>query len=61
MRRTAAITAGGVDAIAHMGRVLVRLEQFDRETLTERVHPLCGRASLHASLITRRHRAFHVS
>ncbi len=44
--------AGGVDAIAHMGRVLVRLEQFDRETLTERVHPLCGRASLHASLIT---------
>lgn len=42
----------GVDAIAHMGRVLVRLEQFDRETLTQRVHPLCGRASLHASLIT---------
>jgi len=42
----------GVDAIALMGRVLGRLERFDHEELTRRVHPLCGRASLHASLIS---------
>lgn len=41
----------GVDAIALMGRVLARLERFDRDELTRRVHSLCGRASLHASLI----------
>ena len=41
----------GVDAIALMGRVLVRLERFDREALRQRTHPLCGSASLHAALI----------
>ncbi len=41
----------GVDAIALMGRVLVRLERFDRDVLRRREHPLCGHASLHASLI----------
>jgi len=40
----------GVDAIAHMGRVLVGLEQLDR-SFAARPHPLLGRPSLHASLI----------
>jgi acetylornithine deacetylase len=40
----------GVDAIAHMGRVLARLEALDR-SFAVRPHPLLGRASLHASLI----------
>jgi acetylornithine deacetylase len=39
----------GVDAIAMMGRVLNRLEDLDRHMPT---HPLLGRASLHASLIS---------
>ena len=41
----------GVDAIAHMGRVLTRLEQLDR-SFHQRPHPLLGRPSLHASLIS---------
>ena len=40
----------GVDAIAHMGRVLARLEELDR-SFAAHPHPLLGRASLHASLI----------
>jgi acetylornithine deacetylase len=40
----------GVDAIAHMGRVLVQLERLDR-AFASRAHPLLGRPSLHASLI----------
>jgi acetylornithine deacetylase len=40
----------GVDAIAHMGRVLARLEQLD-QSFAAHPHPLLGRASLHASLI----------
>jgi len=40
----------GVDAIAHMGRVLARFEQLDR-SFAAHPHPLLGRASLHASLI----------
>ena len=40
----------GVDAIAHMGRVLARFEQLDRSFLAH-PHPLLGRPSLHASLI----------
>lgn len=40
----------GVDAIAHMGRVLHRYEQLDR-VLASRPHPLLGRPSLHASFI----------
>lgn len=43
--------AQGVDAIALMGRVITRLEQFERDELTRRTHPLLGRASLHCSLI----------
>jgi acetylornithine deacetylase len=40
----------GVDAIIKMGAVLRELELLDR-SLAERVHPLLGRASVHASLI----------
>ena len=40
----------GVDAIAHMGRVLARFEQLDR-SFAAHPHPLLGRPSLHASLI----------
>jgi acetylornithine deacetylase len=35
-----------------MGRVITRLEAFDRTVLTARTHPLLGRASLHCSLIS---------
>lgn len=41
----------GVDAIAHMGRVLGRLEYLDRELQGRPPHPVMGTASLHASLI----------
>ncbi|HUS15728.1 MAG TPA: M20/M25/M40 family metallo-hydrolase, partial [Chloroflexia bacterium] len=44
--------ADGVDAIAHMGRVLVALEALDAELQTRPAHPLLGHASLHASLIS---------
>lgn len=44
--------ATGVDAIALMGRVIARLEAFDRTELPRRTHPLLGRASLHCSLIS---------
>lgn len=40
----------GVDAIAHMGRVLARFERLD-QSFAARPHPLLGRPSLHASLI----------
>ena len=40
----------GRDAIAGMGPVLTGLTELDR-ALEERVHPLVGRASVHASLI----------
>jgi acetylornithine deacetylase len=42
----------GVDAIAHMGRVLQRLEFLQRELGRRTPHPLLGHASLHASLIS---------
>ena len=42
----------GIDAIALMGRVIARLEAFDRTELPPRTHPLLGRASLHCSLIS---------
>lgn len=42
----------GIDAIALMGRVIGRLEAFDRTELPRRTHPLLGRASLHCSLIS---------
>jgi acetylornithine deacetylase len=40
----------GVDAIAHMGRVLARLEALQR-ALSDTRHPLLGAPSVHASLI----------
>jgi acetylornithine deacetylase len=42
---------GGIDAIARMGRVLEALERLERDVLPRRVHPLLGRASMHASVI----------
>ena len=41
----------GVDAIARMGHVLVRLEGLDVELRSEAGHPLLGTGSVHASLI----------
>jgi acetylornithine deacetylase len=43
--------ADGIDAIAHMGRVLVALEQFDRQLQVRPAHPLLESGALHASLI----------
>lgn len=42
----------GVDAIAHMGRVLGGLEALGRDLAARPAHPLLGCASLHASLIS---------
>jgi acetylornithine deacetylase len=44
--------ADGIDAIAHMGRVLGALERLDRALQERAPHPLLGQASLHASLIS---------
>ncbi|HLJ45633.1 MAG TPA: ArgE/DapE family deacylase [Bryobacteraceae bacterium] len=41
----------GVDAIAHMGRVLVGLEELNRGLQSRQPHRLLGCASLHASLV----------
>jgi acetylornithine deacetylase len=41
----------GVDAIAHMGPVLVRLSELDARLRGGRGHPLLGPGSIHASLI----------
>jgi acetylornithine deacetylase len=41
----------GVDAIAHMGRVLTGVLALDSRLRTGRRHPLLGTGSLHASLI----------
>jgi acetylornithine deacetylase len=41
----------GVDAIAHMGRVLVELEALGQTLREEPTHPLLGSGSVHASLI----------
>lgn len=41
----------GIDAIAHMGRVLARLEDLQAELRRRTPHPLLGHGSLHASLI----------
>jgi acetylornithine deacetylase len=41
----------GVDAIARMGPVLVRLEELDRELRAGRRHALLATGSVHASLI----------
>ncbi len=42
----------GVDAIVHMGRILVQLDELDEELRSEAVHPLLGSGSVHASLIS---------
>lgn len=42
----------GIDAIAHMGRVLNRLEALEAELRRRTPHPLLGQGSLHASLIS---------
>lgn len=42
----------GIDAIAHMGRVLGALEAHGRELLTRKPHPIVGPPSLHMSLIS---------
>jgi acetylornithine deacetylase len=42
----------GIDAIAHMGRVLNRLEALQAELRQRPAHPLLGHGSLHASLIS---------
>src|SRR5207245_1884123 len=41
----------GVDAIAHMGRVLGAMESLGQELADRTPHPLLGTASIHASLI----------
>jgi acetylornithine deacetylase len=41
----------GVDAIAHMGRVLVDIESLGAELRMGPAHPLLGMGSIHASLI----------
>ncbi len=42
----------GIDAVVHMGRVLGAIERLDREILGARSHPLLGRPSIHASVIS---------
>lgn len=42
----------GVDAIRHAGLFLAELDRYDAETLSRRGHPLLGRPSAHASLIS---------
>ncbi|MGH3012679.1 MAG: M20/M25/M40 family metallo-hydrolase, partial [Gaiellaceae bacterium] len=41
----------GVDAIAHMGHVLVGIEELDRRLRAEPTHELLGSGSVHASVI----------
>src|SRR5205823_3094326 len=42
----------GIDAIRHAGLLLTELDQIDADVLPHRSHPLLGRPSVHASLIT---------
>jgi acetylornithine deacetylase len=42
----------GVDAIRHAGLFLAELDRYDATTLASRNHPLVGRPSVHASLIS---------
>ncbi len=42
----------GIDAIAHMGRVIGALEAHGRELLTREPHPIVGPPSLHMSLVS---------
>ena len=41
----------GLSAIAKMGRIIAALEEFDRQELRRRIHPLVGPASQHCALI----------
>ena len=41
----------GVSAIGKMGRIISALEEFDRNELRRRTHPLVGSASQHCALI----------
>lgn len=41
----------GIDAIRHVGLLLAELDRVDLEELPRRMHPLLGRASLHAATI----------
>jgi acetylornithine deacetylase len=41
----------GIDAIAHMGHVLVGIEELDRRLRDDPTHPLLRSGSLHASVI----------
>ncbi len=41
----------GIDANRHAGLLLAALDRYEQDVLTTRVHPLLGRASLHASSI----------
>ena len=41
----------GIDAIAKMGRVLVGIEELDRQLRANPTHPYVGSGSVHASLI----------
>jgi acetylornithine deacetylase len=41
----------GIDANRHAGLLLAALDRHEHDVLTTRVHPLLGRASLHASSI----------
>jgi acetylornithine deacetylase len=42
----------GIDAISRTGPVLVALDRFDRELARRAPHPLLGRSTVHASLIS---------
>ena len=42
----------GIDAVRQAGLFLAALDRFERDTLTKRSHPLLGRPSLHAAMIS---------
>jgi acetylornithine deacetylase len=42
----------GVSAITEMGRVITACDEFDRNVLRARTHPLLGPASMHCALIS---------
>lgn len=42
----------GVSAIASMGRVIAACDEFDRNVLRQRTHPLLGPASMHCAVIS---------
>jgi acetylornithine deacetylase len=42
----------GISAIQAMGRVIVACDEFDRDILRQRSHPLLGPASMHCALIS---------